>query len=59
MGFGLFRSKKQQSAADLLAGFVIYQQVLTRLERAKSLQKLGRHDEAHLVLVETEQMATS
>jgi hypothetical protein len=34
MAFGLFRSKKQQSAADLLAEFVIYQQVLTRLERA-------------------------
>lgn len=57
MAFGCFRSRKQESAADLLAEFVIYQQVLARLGKAESLQKLGRHDEARQLLVETEQMA--
>jgi rubrerythrin len=59
MSFGLFRSKKQQSAADWRVGFAIHQQVLARLGKAELLQKLGRRDEARQVLVETEQMATS
>ncbi len=59
MAFEFFRSKRQESAADLLAEFVIYQRVLARLGKAESLQKLGRSEEARQLHIETEQMATT
>jgi rubrerythrin len=57
--FGLFRSKKQRNAAELLSGYVVYQKTLARLGRGKSLQKLGRRDEAEQVFMEAEKMATN
>ncbi len=60
MIFGLFGSKKKkESVADLLAEFVIYQQLVGHISKAQSLQKLNRVDEARQVLLEAEHMATN
>ena len=58
MMFGLFGSKKKkENVADLLAEFVTYQQLVGRINKAQSLQKLNRVDEAQQVLLEAERMA--
>lgn len=58
MIFGLFDSKKKKvSVADLLAEFVTYEQVVSKITKAQSLQKLNRVDEAKQVLLEAERMA--
>jgi len=56
--FGLFGSKKKnESVADLLAGFLIYQQLVGQIGKARSLTTLNRIDEAQTVLIEAERMA--
>ncbi len=58
--FGLFGSKKKkENVADLLAEFVTYQQLVSHISKAQSLQKLKRVDEARKVLLEAERMATN
>jgi hypothetical protein len=58
MIFGLFGSKKKkESVADLLAEFVTYQQIVGRISKAQSLQKLNRLDESQQLLLETERIA--
>ena len=59
MVFDLFRSKKQRNAAELLSGYVVHQQVLAKLGKAKSLQKLGRRAEAEHMFAEAENQATN
>lgn len=60
MIFGLFGSKKKkENLSDLLAEFATKQQLLGRISKAQSLQKLNRDDEAQQVLLEAERMATS
>jgi len=52
--FGLFGKKKQETISDLLYQDMLFKQVGERLEKASSLQKLGRLDEARQVLLGTE-----
>ena len=54
MVFSLFGKKKQETISDLLYQDMLFKPVSERLEKALSLQKLGRLDEARQVLVETE-----
>lgn len=54
MVFSLFGKKKQETISDLLYQDMLFKPVSERLEKASSLQKLGRLDEARQVLVETE-----
>lgn len=55
--FGLFGSKKKDKGfSELLAEYVVHQQVVGHLSKAASLQKLGRREEAAQVLTATEQM---
>ncbi len=54
--FSLFGKKKQETLFDLLHQEMLYKHVSERLEKASSLQKLGRPDEARGVLLETERI---
>jgi hypothetical protein len=60
MIFGLFGSKRtKENVADLLAEYVMYQQLVGHISKAQSLQKLNRIDEARQVLRNAEQMTAS
>lgn len=60
MIFGLFgQKKKKDDLPDLLAEFIIHQQVVGHIGKAQSLQKLNRVEEARQVLLNAEQMVTS
>lgn len=50
--------KKKESLSDLLAEFMIYPQLVGHINKAQSLQKLGRIAEAGQVLVDANRMVT-
>lgn len=54
MIFGLFGSKKGKGFHELLAEYLLHQQVVGQIAKAQSLQKLGRGQEAGVLLRETE-----
>lgn len=51
--FGLFKSQKTEFR-DLLAGFQLYHHVVAQIAKAKSLETLGRKDEATQILHDIE-----
>lgn len=58
MIFGFFGSKnKKNSIGDFLGEYVAYQQIIGHISKAKSLQKLGRNEEAAQIFSNSEQMA--
>lgn len=60
MVFGFFGLKRKKgSIEDLLAEFVMYQQLLGQLSKAQSLRKLDRNDEVRQVLEATERIVTN
>lgn len=60
MIFSLFGSKKKKdNLSDLLTEFVAYQQMITQISKAQSLQKLNRSDEARDVLIVAERIAVT
>ncbi|MGE0556759.1 MAG: hypothetical protein AB7E73_14010 [Burkholderiales bacterium] len=54
MIFGFLGSKKSKGFHELLAEYLLHQQVVGHIAKAQSLQKLGRGQEANMLLRETE-----